>query len=444
MSEIKRRDFIKTTSTAAVTTAALGTSVFSSPLGANDRINIAVVGVRSRGRAHTKAASHTDKLKVSHVCDVDQEILRGHLDYCSEEIGYSPETETDFRRLLENKDVDAITIATPEHWHAPMAIMAMQAGKHVYLEKPCSHNAWETELLVRVQRKYGRVCQMGNQQRSSVTSSMAIKDIKAGIIGKAYMGKAWYSNTRDTIGKGKVVPVPEYLDWDLWQGPAPREDYRDNVHPYNWHWFRTWGTGELHNNGTHEIDICRWALGVDYPTRVVSAGGRLHFTDDDWEFYDTQMVSYEFGGGKTITWEGRSCNGLKHHDRGRGCTIHGTKGSILLDRAGYILYDPDGKVIKHLKENDPGTSTSTKDTTGWDTLTVSHMQNFSDAILKGEKLNAPIDDASISTQLCHLGNIAQDVRRSLSVDPANGHILEDSEADGSWRRTYENGWEPTL
>ena len=444
MSKIKRRDFIKATSAAAAGAAALGTPAFSSPLGANDRINLAVIGVNGRGKAHTKATVFSENLRVSHVCDVDQEILDKHLEYSTTELGYTPETETDFRRLLENRDVDAVAIATPEHWHTPMAIMAMQAGKHVYLEKPCSHNPWENELLVKVQRKYGKICQMGNQQRSSVTSNMAIKDIKAGIIGKVYMGKAWYSNTRDTIGKGKVISVPESLDWELWQGPAPREDYRDNVHPYNWHWFRTWGTGELHNNGTHEIDICRWALGVDFPTRVVSAGGRLHFTDDDCEFYDTQMVSFEFDQGRTITWEGRSCNGFKIHDRGRGCTIHGTEGTILLDRAGYILYDKDDNVIKHEKENDPGTSTSTQDTTGWDTLTVNHMQNFCDAILKGEQLTAPIDDASISTMLCHLGNISQDVRRSLEIDPSNGHILNDSEAEKGWRRTYEEGWEPSL
>jgi len=444
MSKMKRRDFIKTTSAAAAAAAVMSAPAFSSPLGANDRINLAVIGVRSRGKAHTKAASYSENLRVSHVCDVDGEILREHLDYSTKELGYTPEAETDFRKILENKDVDAITIATPEHWHAPMAIMGMQAGKDVYLEKPCSHNPWENELLVNAQKKYGKVCQMGNQQRSSVSSNMAIKDVSEGIIGNVYMGKAWYSNTRDTIGTGKVIPVPDHLDWDLWQGPAPREDYRDNVHPYNWHWFRNWGTGELHNNGTHEIDICRWALGVDYPTRAVSAGGRLHFTDDDWEFYDTQMVSFEFDKGKTITWEGRSCNGFLHHERSRGCTIHGTKGTILLDRASYILYDMDGNILKHVKESDPGTSTSTKDTTGWDTLTVSHMKNFVGAIVNQDTLNAPIQDASKSTMLCHLGNIAQDVQRSLSVDPTNGHILNDKEAESRWNRTYEKGWEPKL
>jgi len=325
-----------------------------------------------------------------------------------------------------------------------MAILGMQAGKHVYVEKPCSHNPREGELLVEVRKKTGKVCQMGNQQRSSRTSQLAVKEIGEGIIGNVYMGKAWYSNTRGPIGRGREIEVPGTLDWDLWQGPAPRENYRDNVHPYNWHWFRTWGTGEIHNNGTHELDICRWALGVDYPTRVVSTGGRLHFTDDDWEYYDTQMASYEFAGGKTITWEGRSCNGLNHYDRSRGCTIHGTRGSMLLDRGGYILYDLEGKILKELKEDDPGTSGSTADTTGWDSLTVGHMRNFADAIVEQVKLNAPIEDGSISTMLCHLGNIAQDLKRSLDVNPDNGQVLNDEEAMSRWARSYQPGWEPKL
>ena len=444
MATMKRRSFIKTTSLGAAGAAVVSSASFAGVLGANDTINLAVIGTKGRGKALTKAAGICEKARVSHVCDVDTEILGEHLEYCEKELGYKPEAETDFRKLLENKDVDAIAVATPEHWHAPMAIMGMQAGKHVYVEKPCSHNPRENELLVEARKKYGKVCQMGNQQRSSITSAMAMKEIGEGIIGDVYMGKAWYSNTRGSIGTGKVISVPPHLDWDLWQGPAPREDYRDNVHPYNWHWFRTWGTGEIHNNGTHEIDICRWALGVDFPVRVVSAGGRLHFTDDDWEFFDTQLASFEFAGGKLITWEGRSCNGLDHYGKSRGCTIHGTRGSILLDRGNYVLYDLDDNVLKHLEEKDPGTSGSTADTTGWDSLTVGHMRNFFNAIVVQEALNAPIEDGSISTMLCHLGNISQDLRRSLEVDPSNGHVLNDREAMSHWARTYEKGWELKL
>ena len=242
----------------------------SSILGANDQINCAVIGVRSRAKAHVKAIDADPNAKILYNCDVDDNIIEEHNVWCERNIGYVPKVEKDFRKILEDKEVDAVFIATPEHWHAPMAIMAMQAGKHVYVEKPCSHNPHENELLVAAQKKYGKKVQMGNQQRSAKTSILAIKDIRNGIIGDVYKGEAYYSNNRGSIGKGKKTDVPKTLDWELWQGPAPRKDYKDNIHPYNWHWFRNWGTGEMHNNGTHEVDICRWALGVDLPESVTA------------------------------------------------------------------------------------------------------------------------------------------------------------------------------
>ena len=198
-----------------------------------------------------------------------------------------------FAEFSREKDVDAITIATPDHWHTPMAIAGLQAGKHVYVEKPCSHNPAEGEMLVQAQRKYQKLVQMGTQQRSSPHTIEIIEKIHAGAIGRPYFAKAWYVNNRKSIGIGKEVPVPPQLDWDLWQGPAPRRPYRDNVHPYNWHWFKIYGTGETLNNGTHEVDVCRWALGVDYPKRVTSSGGRYQFKDD-WQFYDTLVTSFEY------------------------------------------------------------------------------------------------------------------------------------------------------
>jgi predicted dehydrogenase len=285
---------------------------------------------------------------------------------------------------------------------------------------------------------------MGNQQRSAATSMQGIKDIQDGLIGEVYYGKAWYSNTRGSIGTGKKVAVPDYLDWDLWQGPAPREDYRDNVHPYNWHWFKTWGTGEIHNNGTHEIDICRWALGVDFPNRVVSSGGRLHYKNDDWQFYDTQLASYEFDDNKTIVWEGRSCNGQRQWNRGRGAMIHGTEGTMLLDRGGYTLFDLKGNEKKFTSEKEVGSSVNTSDTSGFDTLTVGHIKNFLAAIRENEILRSPIDDASISTHLCHLGNIAQELEVSLDVDSSTGKIKGNEQASKMWSREYEKGWEPKL
>lgn len=436
-----RRDFIKKTALGTVGLSfAMSAKSYASIWGANDRINFAVIGANSRGQAHIKAIPKVKNATIGYLCDVDTRVFEVAGKLIETEAGKAAKTEKDFRRLIENKDIDAITIATPEHWHAPMGIMGAQAGKHVYIEKPCSHNPHETEMLVAAQKKYGIVMQMGNQQRSGKASAVAIQDIKDGIIGKAYFGKAWYSNARGPIGTGKKTAVPDWLDWELWQGPAPREDYRDNVVHYNWHWFKTWGTGELHNNGTHEIDICRWALGVDYPLRVTSAGGRYHF-QDDWEFFDTQVVNYEFEGGKMITWEGKSCNSYDPHRKGRGVTIHGTEGTVFLDRNIYQVFNMKGEKTKEVKE---GEESATINTQGEGILDVFHFNNFADAIREGKPLNAPIADASISTQLCHFGNISQFTGRALQIDQAKGKILNDSEALNYWKREYAQGWEPTV
>ena len=270
--QYSRKEFLATTSLAA-TGVTLGATAFTSKsyariIGANDRINFAVAGVRSRGSLHIDAIASCENAAVTHICDVDTRYAEKAVLQVQELFGHTPASEKDIRKVLEVKDLDAIAIATPEHWHAPMAIMALKAGKHVYVEKPPSHNPAEGELLVQAQQKYGQLVQMGNQQRSAEFMPEVIQKIKDGVIGRAYFGKAWYSNGRGPIGVGNKVPVPEYLDWELWQGPAPRRAYKDNVHPYNWHWFWHWGTGETLNNGTHEVDICLWALDVKLPLRV--------------------------------------------------------------------------------------------------------------------------------------------------------------------------------
>lgn len=439
-----RRNFIKKTAagSAAVT---LGGMVlpqmgYGNILGANDRLNIAVFGVRSRAKALIMAIHQDTNAKILYNCDVDDTIIAEHNVWCEKNIGYLPKVEKDFRKILEDKKVDAVFIATPEHWHAPMAIMALQAGKHVYVEKPCSHNPHENELLVAAQKKYGKKVQMGNQQRSAQSSIVAVKEIKEGIIGEVYKGEAYYSSNRGSIGIGNKVEVPKTLDWDLWQGPAPREDFRDNIHPYNWHWFRTWGTGELHNNGTHEIDVCRWALGVDLPDSVTSYGGKYTF-QDDWEFVDNQQVTFKYGSDKFITWTGHSRGVIKPDQPGRGATIYGSKGTITLSRNAYELYNLDGSLIKKVEE---GVKSATTDTQGMGGLDGNHVHNFFDAIREDKAQNSPIVDASISTMTCHLGNIAQDVGRTINIDTTTGKIKNDPEAMSNWKREYEKGWEPKI
>jgi predicted dehydrogenase len=434
---ITRREF---TSGAAALAVAASAKSYSQIMGANDRLNFAVIGLHSRAYAHLASLkANKAKARISHVCDVDSVTLQKFAAATQESMGTAPATDKDFRNILALKEVDAITIATPDHWHAPMAIAGLQAGKNVYVEKPCSHNPAEGALLVQAQQKYKKLVQMGSQRRSSALYIDIIKQIHDGLVGRAYSAKAWYSNTRKSIGIGKVAPIPSTLDWDLWQGPAPRQPYKDNVQPYNWHWFKTWGTGEALNNGTHEVDVCRWALGVDLPKRITASGGRYQFKDD-WQFYDTLVTSFEYDD-KLILWESNSCNGMKTYDRDRGVVIVGTTGSVVIDTGGYEVYDLNGvKTSEHMV----GKAAASSDLTGADSLTDSHFANFIAAIRTGEKLTQPIESGNISVTMLQLSNIAWDVRRELKLDPATGNILEDKEAMKSWGRDYEKGWAPHL
>ena len=436
-----RRKFLDTvvkgTAALAVTSSARS---YAQILGSNDRLNFAVIGLNGRAYAHLSSLkTNRSSARISHACDVESAILKKFADRTQQEMGEAPAVEKDFRKILALKEVDAVSIATPDHWHAPMAIAALQAGKHVYLEKPCSHNPAEGAMLVEAQRKYGKLVQMGTQQRSSPHTIEIIAKINDGVIGRPYDAKSWYSNTRKSIGIGKEGPVPPQLDWDLWQGPAPRRAYRDNVQPYNWHWFRVWGTGETLNNGTHEVDVCRWALGVDYPKRITASGGRYHFKDD-WQFYDTLVTSFEYED-KVISWEGKSCQGMKIYGRDRGACIMGTNGAVIVDRDGYEIYDLKGNKSSEFKT---GSKTSSADLLGSDSMTDGHFANFIAGIRKGEKLNAPIDVGNVAVTMLQLSNVAWEVNRELRLDPKDGRIQDDAEAMKLWGRDYEPGWAPHV
>jgi predicted dehydrogenase len=439
---ITRRQFIDAlavgTAGLAITTSAKS---YAKILGANDRLNFAVIGLNSRAYAHLSALkANSAKARISHVCDVDSNTLKKFADSTTQEMGEAPATDKDFRHLLALKEIDAITIATPDHWHAPMAIAGLQAGKHVYVEKPCSHNPAEGVMLVEAQKKYGKLVQMGSQQRSSPHTIEVVDKIHNGLIGRAYFAKTWYSNVRGSIGHGKEVPVPPALDWDLFQGPAPRQAYRDNVQPYNWHWFKTWGTGESLNNGTHEIDVARWALGVDFPNSVTSTAGRFQFKDD-WQFYDTMVTSFAYDDA-LISWEGKCCNGMKNHGRDRGVAVMGTTGSVIVDRDGYEIYDLEGKMIsEHKTETAP---TRSNDLIGRDSMTNAHFANFIAGIQTGAKLNQPVAQGNVAVTMLQLSNVAWEVNRELHLDTTSGKVLGDPSAMKMWGREYEKGWAPHL
>ncbi|HLY39651.1 MAG TPA: Gfo/Idh/MocA family oxidoreductase [Terracidiphilus sp.] len=438
---ITRREFIDTLAvgTAGMAIASTAKS-YGQILGSNDRLNFAVIGLHSRAYAHLSSLkANKDKARISYVCDVDTNTMKKFAGETESEMGEAPRTEQDFRHILAQREVDAITIATPDHWHAPMAILGLQAGKHVYVEKPCSHNPAEGALLVAAQRKYGKQVQMGTQQRSSPHTIEIVDKIHDGLIGRAYYAKAWYSNIRKSIGEGKDAPVPAQLDWDLWQGPAPRRSYKDNVQPYNWHWFRIWGTGETLNNGTHEVDVCRWALDVDYPKSISSAGGRYHFKDD-WQFYDTLNTNFNYED-KMISWECKCCNGMKFYGRDRGSTIIGTTGTVLVDRDGYEIYDLNGKKTDEFKV---GSHTASSDLTGRDSMTDAHFANFIAGIRTGEKLHAPIEVGNVAVTMLQLSNVAWEVNRVLNLETTNGKVKNDPDAMKFWERDYEPGWAPHL
>ena len=446
--ENSRRDFLKKTLASSAMVAVGGVlSGFSAGsynriMGSNEKIRVSMMGVNSRGYALAQTFAQQTNCEVIHVCDVDSRAI----DKCITMLKGIQETTTtafgDFRKSLESSDIDAMVIAAPDHWHAPAALLAIQADKHVYIEKPCSHNPNEGEILVTASSRYGKVIQMGNQRRSYPNVVRGMQELKDGAIGRIYYGKGWYSNNRGPIGIGKELAAPNWLDWDLWQGPATRKAYKDNIVHYNWHWNWHWGTGEALNNGTHMIDLLRWGMGVDYPIRVSSNGGRFRY-QDDWETPDTQVISLDFKEGVSMTWEGRSCNGRFVEGSAVGAMFYGEKGCMLMNGGNcYTIFDLNNNIIKEVKQEEAIDARNLANPSG--SLDGIHIQNFFDSIQGKATLHANIDSGHKSTLLMQLGNIAQRVGHSLEIDPETGRIVKDHDAQKYWSRSYEKGWEMKL
>ena len=406
--------------------------------GANDRLRVAVVGVNGRGQAHMSAFTKLPNVAVTHLVDVDSQVLAKRAGEFTAKGNPAPETVHDYRRMLESKAIDVVTVATPDHWHAKLAIDAMDAGKHVYLEKPIGMVPAEGEALIAVQQRTKRKLQVGNQQRSSQETRQLADLIRAGELGDIYEAQTWYANNRVSIGRGREVPPPAHLDWDLWQGPRPRGPYRSNLVPYNWHWFWKYGTGETCNNAMHELDVARWLMGLTYPKTVSARGSRRFYRGDDWEMYDTLALDLVYGDGRTIRWDGSSCNGMERYGRGRGVLFLGTKGSAIVDRNGFELFDLAGKQTRKVLA---AASSETTGTVGEGALDVYHAGNLVDVIRgRANALASPIREGHISTTLCHLGNIAYRTGAVLTLDEATGRPSS-PEAMKLWSVDYEPGWE---
>ncbi len=442
-----RRKFIKKVAvgSSAVAIGGIGygfsASSYSRIKGANERIIMGIMGTNGRGKSMAANFALQENTEVGYICDVEDKALAKGIDAVTKAVNKTPEGIKDIRKMLEKKDIDAVYLAPPDHWHVPATILACVAGKHVYVEKPLSHNPAEGEMAIAAARKYKRVVQMGAQRRSWDQLTQGIKELHNGIIGNAYMAKTWYTNNRGPIGVGKIVPVPSNLDFELWQGPAPRRDYKDNLVHYKWHWRWHWGTGEALNNGTHEVDLARWGLGLDYPSRVCSVGGRYRY-EDDWETPDTQIITYEGANGSSVVWEGRSCNGSKVEGADRGVIFYGDNGTMHTGNDGYAVYDLDDKLTKEVKPKIVVDGRNTVSPSA--ALDFPHIDNFLSCIRNGGTPTADVEIGHKSTTWVQLGNIAQRVGRSLDIDQDNGHVLDDAEAMKLWGREYEQGWAPSY
>jgi predicted dehydrogenase len=422
-SSINRRTFL---GAAAATGIGLSAATAADPP-AGDKLVVGIMGTGGRGTSLATTFAKQPGVTVAYVCDVDSNRVAKAAKAVEEVAKTAPQAITDFRKILDDKAVDILVVATCNHWHAPAAILGCVNNKHVYVEKPCSHNPWEGELMVQAARKFKRHVQMGNQRRSHEKIIEAMHKLRDGIIGRVYLAQSWYTNGRPSIGRGKPADPPKDLDYALWQGPAPAREFHTNYLHYNWHWFWHWGNGELGNNGIHMLDLCRWGLDADYPIRASSSGGRYRF-EDDQETPDTHQVCYEFEGKKMATWEGLSCNQMPDGQKA-DVIFYGDKGSLRIAGGGYTIHDLKGKEIE--KAVGGGGE-------------VVHIANFLATVRGTTKLNSDIEEGHKSTLLCHLGNIAQRTGRAVKCSPKDGRILDDKEALAYWKREYAKGWEPAI
>ena len=445
--EMNRRTFVRNAALAGVSVVAAG-KVFGQDAPSNT-IRLAIMGCHRGGRGFglMKTAMADKGVEIAALCDVDSRALAAASEEVEKVSGKKPKTEADIRKLLEDKNIDGVICAAPDHWHAPAALMTMKAGKAIFLEKPGSHNPREGEILVEAAKKYNAIFQLGTQRRSAPAYHQVIKDIK-NLIGEPRFARCWYARRRGPIGNGRAVPVPEWLNWDLWQGPAPRREYLSNIVHYDWHWRWHWGTGESGNNATHSLDVARWALGVDYPQRVTSGGGRLFYEGDDWEPFDTQTATYEFPGRKFITWEGlSSVENNPPYGIGAGTIVYGLEGAILFETDTLCKqFDKKGKEVNKWNSQtategyDP--TNSVNPTAALDPL---HIGKWLSCIRsKSVATAAPADVGCKSALLTQLANIAQRTGETIRLDPVTGKLAPNSPGKELWAREYEKGWEMTV
>ena len=439
-----RREFIQA-SAGAFFIASTG-SVFGGQA-PSSRVRLAVMGCHPRGRgfALMKAAIVAGGAEIAVVCDVDSRAREAAAAKVRELTGRTPETSGDIRTVLERADIDGIVCAAPDHWHATAAIWAMKAGKAIYVEKPCSFCAAEGEALVRVQKETNAVFEMGSQRRSARVSLEAMEALRSGVIGRIHNGRCWYQNRRKPIGPCPETVAPEWLNWELWQGPAPRAAYREGLVHYNWHWFKNWGIGECPNNAVHFIDLARWVMGVANPVKTVSLGGRLYAKNDGWiDWPDTQTCLWQFAGGETLSWEGTSCQKYPApFNAWAGLLLQGDGGSCFFGPTDCTIYDTKDKVLGHWAPSHATSATENNNVDPTQIATVEHLRNFISCVRDRNPAgcNQPVESGVASSLMAHLGNMALLTGEAIVTDAKTGRLDPRSPGKELWGRAYQKGWE---
>jgi predicted dehydrogenase len=414
MSALNRRRFLQASAASAVAlTARTAAGAADNP---NEKIRLGVLGLRGRGRDLLRSFSAEDDVEIAVVCDPDENVVPAALKVVSAKQNQPPRVVKDLRRVFDDRDIQAVAVATPDHWHALATVWACQAGKHVYVEKPISHNLIEGRRMVEAARKYDRVVQVGTQRRSMPHCVSAAEFVRSGKLGKVPFARTWIAGARKTIGHKEDAPVPAGVDYDLWLGPAPQHAFNPNRFHYNWHWFWDYGTGELGNNGIHALDIARWLLGLEAPLHITAGGGKFYY-EDDQQTPDTMLVTYDFPG-TTILWEHRIWAKTGVEGKSFGIILYGEKGTLVIDKGGWHVEDGVEASDKGSEDQRP------------------HLRNFLDCIRSHRRPNADIEQGHLSTRLCHLGNIAYRTGRRLAFDTSTETLRGDEAANRLLGRTY--------
>jgi predicted dehydrogenase len=419
---MNRRNFLQAAAAAGV--------LRHSAAAASDKVNLAVIGVRGQGRHLAQSFAGLADVNLVYLCDVDENVYPRTAQAVEEKSGKRPPHVTDLRKVLDDKNVDAVAIATPDHWHAPATILACAAGKDVYVEKPPSHNLREGRMMVNAARKHKRIVQAGTQSRSRPSTLRAMEYIRSGKIGRVLMAKAWNVQLRENIGHKEDSAAPAGVDYETWVGPAVFMPFNENRFHYKWHWHWNFGTGDMGNDGAHQIDMARWALGVDFPKAVYGMGRKLGF-DDDQQTPDTMNLTFDYPD-KVLIWEMRIWNPYGMEGQENGVAVYGTSGTVQIGRWpkpwGWRAYDEKGKLVK--EDYDPAD----------DAESVHHHKNFIECVKSRKAPNAEIELAHATNTLLHLGNVVARTGRPAHYDAATESITGDPEANRLLGREYRKHW----